>query len=583
MDGGNQKRIIGVFYLLLLGFLGLAGHMAYIMVYRHDFYAARAVSQQSQRVPMEIPLRGDILDRRLNPLTGLREEDRLVVFPAAMADRPAVVRQLAQIMGVKEQAVNNVLGIKPRVLPFTITPGQAGQLKAARLPGVLVGRYRQRNGVPDLAAHVLGYVGKVSAGQEIRDLQALTADKSYSLGDWVGKMGLELYYDGDLKGTAPTRDARAYVDGKGRLIPGLGYKIESGLTDSTRRSLVLTLDKVIQREVEMVMDEMGITAGAVIVMDPYSGDILAMASRPEYSLAPAATVPAAQDEGIPTAVYSAVYNGFLDRNTRLFQPGSIFKVVVAAAALEEGVAQPESRFLCLGEKDDYVRCYEPAGHGLLDFNQAMAVSCNPTFARLGLKLGAEKLIDYARRFGMDKQGIIGYPYPPDRRQQLDAIAGPYNLVNSSLGQGPVLASPVQVTAMMAAIADNGIYKEPRLVKKIIDYTGTTVRSFPAGPGRKAVSEETAGKLRLMLETVTLYGTGRGAYVGDGGSAGKTGSAQSGAAGTSVDAWFSGYAPVKNPRYVVTVMIERGESGGKTAAPVFKAIMERILAFPPASD
>jgi penicillin-binding protein 2 len=562
VDGGNQKRIIWVFYLLLMGFLGLAGHMAYIMVYRHDFYAARAVSQQIQRVPLEIPLRGDILDRRLNTLTGLREEDRLVVFPAAMPDRLTVVRELARVLGMEEQYVNNLIGTRPRVLPFAITPDQAGQLKTARLPGVLVGRYRQRNGVPDLAAHVLGYVGKVSAGQEIRDLQALITDKSYSPGDWVGKTGLELYYDGDLKGSAPTRDARAYVDGKGRFIPGLGYKIETGLTDKIRRSLVLTLDKDIQREVETVMDEMGVTAGAVTVMDPYSGDILAMASRP---------------------VYSAVYNGFLDRNTRLFQPGSIFKVAVAAAALEEGVAQPESRFLCLGDKDDYVRCYEPAGHGLLDFNQAVAISCNPTFARLGLKLGAEKLIDYARRFGMDKQMIIGYPYPPDRRQQLDAIAGPYNLVNSSMGQGPVLASPVQVTAMMAVVADNGIYKEPRLVKKIIDYTGTTVRNFPAGPGRKAVSEETAGILRLMLETVTLYGTGRGAYVGDGGSAGKTGSAQSGSAGTSVDAWFSGYAPVKKPRYVVTVMIERGESGGKTAAPVFKAIMERILAFPPASE
>jgi len=566
MDSIRQKRTVWVFYLLVMGFFGLAGHLAYIMVYRHDFYAARALAQQSQMVPLELPMRGDILDRNRQPLTGLREEDRLVVFPTAMADKPAVLQQLAQILGMDELTLGNFIRQKPRVLPVVLTPEQAGQVKTARLPGVLVGRFRPRNGMPDLAAHVIGYVGKISAAQELAVMQAATTDKRYTPGDWVGKMGLERYFDGELKGTAPLQGARAYVNGKGQLIPGLGYKIETGMVDKNRRSLVLTMDKNIQREVEAVMDEMGITAGAVTVMDPYSGDILAMASRPEYSM-----------------VQANVYNGFLDRNTRLFQPGSVFKVVVAAAALEEGLAQPDSRFLCLGERDDYVRCYEPAGHGLLDFNRAMAISCNPTFARLGLKLGADRLIDYARRFGMDKQVIIGYPYPPDRRQELQAIAGPYNLVNSSLGQGPVLASPVQVTAMMAAVADNGIYKEPRLVEEITDHNGKAVRSFPAGPGKRAVSEETAGKLRLMLETVTLYGTGTGAYVSNGGSAGKTGSAQVGAAGASIDAWFSGYAPVREPRYVVTVMAEQGESGGKTAAPVFKAIMERLLAFPPKSD
>lgn len=577
MNESRRKRITGAFYLLLAGFLALAGHMAYIMIYRHDFYAARALTQQSETVPMELPMRGDILDSHLKPLTWSREEERLVIFPAAMANRGAVIGPLAQILSMDENKLGEIIGQRPRVLPTVLSPEQAAQVKSARLPGVLVGRFHQRNGVPDLAAHVLGYVGKISNGREISTLQAMTTDKSYALGDWVGKMGLELFFDGVLKGATPLRVARAYMDGKGRLIPGLGYKIENGPVDKTRYSLVLTLDQNIQREVETVLDEMGITAGAVTVMDPYSGDILAMASRPAFSLGPA---PAASVQSA-TAV-SSVYNGFLERNTRLFQPGSVFKVVVAAAVLEEGVAQPDSRFLCLGKKDDLVRCYKPEGHGLLDFNQAMAVSCNPTFARLGLKLGAAKLMDYAHRLGMDSQVIIGYPYPPDRRQDLSAVAEPYNLVNSSLGQGPVLATPVQVTAMMAAVADNGIFKEPRLVKEIRDYTGQVVRSLPPGPGRKAVSEETAGKLRMMLETVTLYGTGQGAYVSNGGSAGKTGSAQVGAEGTSIDAWFSGYAPLKAPRFVITVMIEQGESGGKTAAPVFKAIMERILAFPPGS-
>lgn len=575
MDKNRQKRIICAFYLLLAGFLGLAGHLAYIMVIQHDFYATRAVAQQSEIVPMELPMRGNILDRNLKPLTWTREEERVVIFPAAMVDKIAVIKQLAQILRMDENELSTILEQGSGVLPMALTPGQVKQVNSARLQGVLVGRFYQRTGVPDLAAHVLGYVGKISNSREISDLQAAAANKSYALGDWVGKTGLELYYDGELKGTTPLSVARAYMDGKGRLIPGLGYRIEQGAVDKTRHSLVLTLDKSIQREVEAVMDEMGVTAGVVTVMEPNSGDILAMASRPGYTFA--------LDLVKSSTVSSSVYNGFLERSTRLFQPGSVFKVVVAAAALEEGIALPDSRFLCLGAKDDLVKCYNPVGHGLLDFTQAMAVSCNPTFARLGLKLGAAKLIDYAQRLGMDSQVIIGYPYPQDRRQDMSAIAEPYNLVNSSLGQGPVLVTPVQVTAMMAVVADNGVYKTPRLVKEIRDDTGQAVRSLPPGPGKKAVSEETAGKLRMMLETVTLYGTGRGGYVGSWGSAGKTGSAQVGARGTSIDAWFSGYAPVKNPRFVVTVMIEQGESGGKTAAPVFKAIMERILAFPPGSD
>ena len=573
MENRLRRRKIWAFCLLLTGFLGMAGHLAYIMVYRHDFYAVKALNQQSQLVPLEMPMRGDILDRNLQPLTNSREESRIVVFPGVMQDKTAVTGKLAQILGLNEQDIERDFGDKPGLLPMPITSEQAGRIKASRLQGVLVGRFRQRNGLPELADHVVGYVGKVSTGQELETLRAMNREKSYSLGDWVGKMGLEYYFDGELKGTTPLAGARTYVDGKGRSIPGLGYKLENGLTDAARHNLVLTINKKFQQQVEAVLDERGIRAGAITVMDPNTGDILAMASRPGFSLHQEG------EEQVRNSVYTREYNGFMERNTRLFQPGSVFKVVVAAAALEEGVAKPESRFLCLGDSDEYVSCYEPAGHGQIDFNKAMAISCNPTFARLGLRVGAEKLIDYARRFGMDKQEIIGYPYPADRRQNLAGIAEPYNLVNSSLGQGPVLASPVQITAMMAAVADNGIYREPRLVSEIRDYTGQVTRSFSAAKGKRAVSGETAAELQRMLEEVTLNGTGKSAYIENGGSAGKTGSAQISAAGTSVDAWFSGYAPVSNPRFVVTVMIEQGESGGKTAAPVFRAVMERLLAFP----
>ncbi|MBC7326474.1 MAG: penicillin-binding protein 2, partial [Moorella sp. (in: Bacteria)] len=202
----------------------------------------------------------------------------------------------------------------------------------------------------------------------------------------------------------------------------------------------------VQQIVEKVLDA-HVKKGAVVVMDARSGDILALASRPKYHPAPGRIEQYLRGE--PGAL--------LDQCVGLFAPGSLFKVVVAAAALAERIVTPETTFYCRGAKDWPVRCWSEHGHGVISFQEAFAQSCNPVFARLALELGAANLIAYARLFGLDDQRIAGYPVPADPRQNLDLIAAPHNLVNSSLGQGPVLATPVQITAMMNTVVNGGKY------------------------------------------------------------------------------------------------------------------------------
>jgi len=537
-----KRRTIVLFFFFTLVFFGLMGHLAYIQFYMGPRLSKQALSQQSQAVALEIPARGGILDRNLKPLTEIREVWRIVVFPAAVTDKLQEAAVLASVLKTEQSKIENYLEGRAKAIPLDLREDQVLELKRHSLPGVILAKVRLRERKPPVASHIIGYLG-IGRGPD----------------DWVGQMGIERLYDEELRGSVPEATARIFLDGKGRFLPGLGYRLEYKQTDAQRKNVVLTVDREIQEIVENVMDRTGVRDGAVVVMDAGNGDILAMASRPDYTF--------------DNSIVNSTERSFVNRCLSLYQPGSVFKVVVAAAALEEGLVKPDDVYLCLGEDDDLVKCYKRDGHGLITFAQAFAYSCNPTFARVGLRLGAEKLVDYAARFGLDNDRIIGYrtTNPKDR---LDRIAQRYNLVNASLGQWPVEASVVQVTAMMGAIANDGVYMPPRLVREVRHANKTVLRKIEPGEGVRAVSRDTAGLIRNMLEMVTRYGTGRQAWVEPWGSAGKTGSAQVGPA--KIDAWFSGYAPVNNPRYVVTVLVNDGKSGGSTAAPVFREIVQKVL-------
>jgi penicillin-binding protein 2 len=512
---------------------------------------------------LEEAARGDILDRNLLPLTGTKEEKRIIIFPAAVSDKEEVSRGLTEILGVDANIIANYLQEGPCTLPFVPTPEQASAIENKGWTGVMIHPVKYRYEDRQLAAQVVGHLGKISSWQEFIDLSTQTK-KLYHFGDMVGKAGIEKYYEEVLKDSRPQKSVRVFADARGNLLGGPGFKVDGQVRDRSRQELVLTVDSRIQEIVENVMDRK-VGKGAVVVMEAGSGDILALASRPGFNPENPAANSASQSG-----------ESFYDHGTALYQPGSIFKAVIAAAALEEGIVDPASRFLCQGEKDRLVPCWNKSGHVEINLRQAFADSCNPIFARVGLELGAGKVIEYARRFGLDNQFIVGYPVPTDPRQDLNQIAAPYNLAGCSVGQGPVLVTPVQIAAMTNVIVSDGIYHSPRLVKEIRHSGGKGDKLYQPGEVR-AVSPETAGVMRSLLLEVTTKGSGQEAMVPVTGSAGKTGSAQIANNKGLVNAWFTGYAPLTQPRYIVTVLIEDGESGSKSAAPVFKEIMEQILA------
>ncbi|NMA52538.1 MAG: penicillin-binding protein 2 [Peptococcaceae bacterium] len=565
MEYLRQKRLVNIFFLFLLCMLGLAGRFWYLQIEQGAMYANLALEQTSSWVPLEETARGDILDRNLRPLTGTKEENRVIIFPSAVVEREDVARDLAAILEIDPVLAASYFQGDAVTLPYKLTAAQVATINNKAWTGVIVMPVRCRYQEHQPAAQIIGHLGKISSWQEFSELTAQT-EKQYRFSDLVGKAGLEKYYEEVLKGSWPEKSVRVFADARGNLLGGPDFVVEQAAAGTDSKNLVLTIDIRIQEIVEKVMDNQ-VKKGAVVVMEAGSGEILAMAGRPSFD----PSFSGEDDLSSGDSIY-------FDHCTALYQPGSVFKIAVAAAALEEGLVDLNTVFSCTGEKDRLVPCWNKAGHGKITFEQAFAHSCNPVFARLGMELGAAKMIEYTRLLGLDNQFIVGYPVPVDARQDLKKLAEPFNLAGCSVGQGPLLVTPVQIAAMTNTLLTGGLYQAPSLVKEIRDNSGNS-EQLGKPEAVRALSPGTAQALRSLLEEATRYGTGQAAMLTPWGSAGKTGSAQLVNDGELVNAWFTGYAPLSQPRYVVTVLVENGESGSVSAAPVFKEIMEHILQLP----
>lgn len=557
MDRVRYRRLAWIFVGFLIVLAALTWRLNEIQIRQHAVYALAKLSQNTVEVSMEPVPRGLILDRNLVDLTGKRIAPRIVVIPQLIEEPEKIAAGLSEIMGVEDDEIHGYLK-NPGILPYAVSQAQKMSILTRGWTGVGVLPVTFRYGERPLATHTVGHLGPCTGA----DNEPVSRDGSCcEPGELVGKSGVERLYQTALRGSSPGAVVRVFLDARGRSLPGLGLVVEAGAVDDGRHDVRMTLDLRIQQIVEEVADE-EIESGAVVVMDVASGDILALASRPDY-----------HPERVGEYLASGTADVFNNQALALFQPGSIFKIVVAAAALEEGLVTPETTFDCTGHGDELIKCWLPEGHGQLSFAEAFAVSCNPVFARLALELGGGKLAEYAKRFRLDNQDMIGYRTTPDGRQDFGLIERPFNLVNAGVGQGPVLLSPVQITALVASIGRDGIYINPRLVSET-RHRNQAVETFPAGTPERIMTAQTARTLAELLGLVTIDGQGAKAFVPEWGSAGKTGTAQVG--GGTNNAWFSGYFPVTDPRYAVTVLVRGAGSGGETAAPIFRLIAERTI-------
>ncbi len=549
----RQRRVLltALFCSFIAGLFFLK--LVYIQFFKSGDLVDGAVRQRAQSVILNYN-RGDILDRNGISLLGGKEEKVLAVFPSLLEKGDNAIEIISNI--VPQATISG----DPFIARRGMEPGEEDYFKKVVTSGLLVTNARKRYGSGALATHLIGHSGAA---------------------DGEGKVGLELVFNEELKGSSPTVLA-AIVDGKKNLIEGLGYRLWESREPHQPCNLVLTIDYNIQKKVEAIMD-LRVAKGAVTVMDPHSGDILAMASRPNYlqEQLPFYLSGAGEYEDLLEA------QPFINRNILSYPPGSVFKIVVAAAALETGEAWLNKKYYCPGfirVGENIISCRH-GPHGEVNLAQAFAHSCNAVFIELALALGKETLCDYAAAMGLGKgTGIpLGgagqggeakgmFPLPEEM-----PLGG--DLALAAIGQGRVEATPLQVARLTSIVANGGYLVKPRLVKALQSRQGLTVKRFSTAAGKKVLSPFTVNRLRYMMTGVVEYGTGKAAFGNTFVLGGKTGTAETNKVVNGREltySWFTGIVPLENSKAVITVFIEEPLQGN--AAETFKEIAESIYPF-----
>ncbi|NPV71615.1 MAG: stage V sporulation protein D [Firmicutes bacterium] len=547
-----RKRVVVLFVFSSVLLALLVGRVAYIQFLWGEELKKKALEVRMRDIPVAAK-RGAILDRRGRELAVSVSVESVYAFPAQVKEPEKSARTLADILNMPYE---EVYGRLTRVSSFEwirrkIEPEQAKRIREARLKGVdLTPESKRYYPKANLASHVLGISGIDNQGLE----------------------GLEVTYDSQLRGT-PGRII-IEMDGLGRELPQATHRYDPPVEG---HSLILTIDEVIQfiaeRELERAMARTQAKGGTVVVMDPATGEILAMAARPDYD---------------PNR-----YGDFPDKNRRnpaisdTYPPGSTFKPVTASAALEEGVTSLHDRFYCGGSikvPGHTITCWLTEGHGSQSFLEVVQNSCNPGFVTLGLRVGAQRFYSYLEAFGLTEPTGVDLPGEGVGLTIKPQEIKPVDLAVMSFGQ-TLTVTPIQLITAMAAIANDGVLMQPHLVREIRSSSGGIAQSLDPVVERRVISVKTAQEMKQALEQVVEKGTGRQARIDGYRLAGKTGTANKVIGGRIAEgkyiSSFVGFGPVEKPRVIALITIDEpvGEYyGGLIAAPVFGGMIGDILRY-----
>ncbi len=482
--------------------------------------------------------RGMIYDRNMKPLVSMYAEQMIAVKPSVND----LNKSSFLILPEDRDAVYKLVSSK------RIGIGRA--LKSEQNDACLLFEKYPRYSENGLLVHTVGYID----------------------GESNGVSGLEKHYNEFLKNNSGSLKIICNVDARSKPLEGETLKAQNNNYRS-RAGLLLTIDRDIQEICERALELYGIGTGAAVVLDVETSEILALASVPEYSqLHPADSL---GDGNSP----------FINRAVTPYCVGSVFKAVVACAAVESGI-DTSLEYECGGSyvigKNNF-SCHKKQGHGKINMYSATANSCNPYFINLALLTGKEKVCEAGAALGLGSSIELcdGWNTPPGIMPDAGSVVSPQDLANLAFGQGRLLASPLQMAAVYAAIANGGVYRAPSLMKAVIDENGDTLLRAELPASRRVMHESTANTVgELLYNTVesVLFGRAKPLMIS---AAGKTATAQSGQFNENGDeitqSWFCGYFPYENPKYAVTVFKENGSGGSADCAPVFRYMAEKISA------
>jgi len=572
-----KQRLNWLLIFVVICFSVLVISLWYLQMIKGEEFRERAVENCIRALVEDAP-RGRIYDRREELLVTNRPAVVVSIIPAEVDDLEKLSERLGRIIGISpeeiSQTVKNYLEnpFKPVKILDDCKTNKIVEIEERKdeLKGVVLEVKPRRDYLyHDFAAHSLGYVGEIDK----EELQQFGNPK-FQGGDIIGKAGLEKYYDDILRGEKGGKEVE--VDALGQEITTLLYQKPVPGED-----LVLTIDRDLQLYGENLLFD---KKGSIIVSDPNSGEILALVNRPSFN-------PNLFADGISHSDWerlsSDVDYPLTNRSVQgVYSPGSIFKVVTAIAALEEGVTDRKRKIYCSGSFElagQVFTCWKETGHGSLSIVDGIAHSCNIYFYTLGKDLGIERFNKYMQKFGLgEKTGIdlpaeaIGtIPSAQWKKREVNEIWFPGDTINLSIGQGYLLLTPLQVHNLITTIASEGEVYKLHLVKKIISADGKTVKEIKPEIYKKVdFSLDTIKIIKEGLRQTILKGTGWRANIKELAVAGKTGTAQNPQGETH--AWFIGFAPYENPEVCITVFLENGGEGGEAAAPIARAMMEKYF-------
>lgn len=553
-----RKRTYVVFLVVIFIFFGLIFRLGYLQLYKTHWLTDLAEDLWRRDIPVEAK-RGRILDRNEEEIVYNISAPTVMAIPAQIKDAQMTAQQLAPLLNMEEDAIYAL--ITKRTLMVYISPGGrkideqlANRIMQLRLPGIVITEENKRHyPYGSLAAHVLGFTGI--------DNQGIT--------------GIELVYDENLKGKRGS--ISFFSDAKGVEIPN---ETDTYTEPVNGLDMVLTLDvtiqKIIERELEKAMEQYQPESILAIAMNPNTGEILGMANTPTYF--------PDDYQKYPQEVYN--------RNLAIwktYEPGSTFKIVTLAAALEEGKVNLNESFYDPGYimvANHRIRCWKAGGHGHQTFAQVVENSCNPGFVTLGQRLGKEVLFDYIKKFGFGKKTNIDLPGEANGLLFKPNQIGPLELATTSFGQG-VSVTPIQQVTAVSSIINGGYQVQPHIIKGWKDpITRQYVFQNDGEKGESLISEETSKLVREALEGVVANGTGRNAFIDGYRVGGKTGTAQKvGPDGRYLVnnhiVSFIAFAPSDKPELVVYVAVDNPQGvqfGGLVTAPIVKAILGDALQY-----
>ncbi|NLJ33985.1 MAG: PASTA domain-containing protein [Firmicutes bacterium] len=544
-----KRRIVGLFLFIALSVLALGGRLFFLQILQSDDYQRQALENRLREIYIQ-PTRGTIYDREGRKLAFDISVDTVVANPAQVVDKEEAARLLA---GVLKLDAKEVLAKLSRHSAFEwvkrkIDSDTAQQIREMNLKGIyLIEETKRYYPEGAVAAHLLGFAGIDNQGLE----------------------GIEVTYDSQLRGSLGKVLGESTA--LGTDIPG-GFR--KYIPSQDGHNLILTIDKVIQyiveRELDRIMMEFKAKSAVILVTDPSTGEVLAMGVRPTYN---------------PNDPLSAADNW---RNLAIwynYEPGSTFKIVTAAAALEEGVVAESDGFFCRGAitvSGATISCV--AAHGSQSLADVVKNSCNVGFVTIGQRLGKDSMYKYIEGFGFGKPTGISLPGEEGGILLPASQVGPVELANNAFGYG-VAVTPIQMITMAGAVANDGILLQPQIVREIHDHEGNLVQAFTPKPLGQVISRETARQLSGYLQLVVAEGTGRSAAVPGYNLAGKTGTAEKlehgHYTGDKHVASFLGYGPVEDPKLAILVVVDEPQGayfGSLVAAPAFKTVMAESLQY-----